>query len=114
MTSSTPSARNAAQKAFFFVLGLALLVGGSAFASPSSDTDLEEKPQVAGDIALPAWEKGACREQFDIRIWPKSTVIWLERENLKAMIADPELSEKERDELKWILVMQQAWRKTGS
>lgn len=114
MTSSTFPVQVTLRIALLSATVLAVFLARPIWASTSGDADTGEEAQVAGNIILPAWEEGACREQFDIRIWPKATVLWLERENLKALIADPELSEKERNELRWILVMQQAWRKSGS
>ncbi|MDF1825693.1 MAG: hypothetical protein P1U68_13690 [Verrucomicrobiales bacterium] len=78
------------------------------FASTSEDESTE--PQTSAGVFLPAWEAGEFRENFDIRIWPEAVVLWLEQENLRDLIADPETPMAERRELKRILAMQQAWR----
>ncbi|MBP6782655.1 MAG: hypothetical protein KA152_02625 [Verrucomicrobiales bacterium] len=43
-------------------------------------------------------------------IWPGAVKIWLEQENLRSLISDPETPEPERQSLKRILAMQRAWR----
>tara|TARA_R110000850_G_scaffold30768_2_gene84988 strand:+ start:403 stop:714 length:312 start_codon:yes stop_codon:yes gene_type:complete len=89
-----------------------LLFGGfclNSFASnPEAEFDLPEA-QVSGGVELPVWEEGASCESFDIRIWPEALIVWLERENLRDMIADPNTSEEERKALKVVLAHQRAW-----
>lgn len=70
------------------------------------------EPQRSGELELPCWEVGESREGFDIRIWPEEVVIWLEQENLRDLISDPETSEEERASLRQILAQQRAWKTT--
>ena len=92
---------------------LSLLLGASILrASTQEDEAPEPEPQSSRGIALPAWSEGEFRENFDIRIWPEAVVIWLEQENLRDLISDPATPVAERNELKRILAMQQAWRTT--
>ncbi len=69
------------------------------------------KQQVSGEVLLPVWEEEHCRESFDIRIWPYSVVMWLERENLRDLISDPDIPDEEKAQLKQVLALQNAWRK---
>lgn len=80
-------------------------------ASPSNSS---VDPRPVDDTpaqGLPCWEEGDCAEAFDVRLWPESTVLWLEQENLRDLIADPATPETEREQLRRILAMQSAWKK---
>ncbi len=79
-------------------------------ASNSDDRSNPDFPQTSVGIPLPAWEEGDVHESFDVRIWPEDVILWLEQENLRDLIADPDTPVAERNELKRILAMQQAWR----
>jgi len=92
---------------------LFLFTGFLSNASPSSDEEGAVQGQTASGLALPVWAEGECRESFDVRIWPRDVVIWLEQENLRDLIADPKTEERERHSLKRILAMQRAWRNAG-
>lgn len=61
-------------------------------------------------IELPVWRENEFHGSFDIRIWPEATVVWLEQENLRELIADPATPEEERFRLKRVLALQNAWR----
>jgi hypothetical protein len=89
-------------------IGLALL-SQSVLGSPASDEEPAVEPQRSGAIELPIWTPGECRDNFDIRIWPDETVVWLEQENMRDLIADPETPEEERKALRKILALQRAW-----
>lgn len=94
-----------AQKLAFaalFAFGL-----GVAHATPDSTAEVTP-PEKSGDIVLPAWQEGELRGEFDIRIWPEAVVAYMERENLRQMINDPNIPEEERANLRQILVMQTA------
>ncbi len=84
------------------------------FATPllfdSTSEDESSEPQTSSGIPLPIWEEGEFRENFDVRIWPEKVIIWLEQENLRDIIADPDTPVAERRELQRILAMQRAWR----
>ena len=82
-------------------------------ASPASDEGPAAGGQIVSGLALPHWEEGECRENFEIRIWPRQVSIWLEEENLRSRIVDPAIPEKERESLKRILALQRAWRVRG-
>ena len=88
----------------------ALGASPSLQGSPSTDEEEPSEPQVVSGLLLPFWEEGECRENFEIRIWPSSVVVWLEEENLRSLIADPATSEVERRSLKRVLALQRAWR----
>ena len=91
-------------------VGICLIfLPGSALASPASDEEEAVEPQRSGSIELPVWVPGECRDNFDIRIWPDETVIWLEQENMRDLIADPDTPEEERQALRKILALQRAW-----
>ena len=80
-------------------------------ASPDGGKDWENEEEIPpGEVALPAWEEGSCGDHFDTRIWPDGILLWLEQENIRAIIGDPETSAKERRELQRILALQNAWR----
>ena len=85
----------------------------SVFASPSPGEGEAAEPQVVSGLALPYWEEGECRENFEIRIWPQSVVIWLEEEQLRSLIADPATPNEERQSLRRLLALQRAWRAHG-
>lgn len=98
----------------FPLLGAVLvpLLAFSLSLRASNDEDESTEPQVSGGIELPVWQVGEARESFDVRIWPNEVVIWLEQENLRDLIADPEIPEEERTELKRVLARQLAWSST--
>lgn len=79
--------------------------------SPSSDLDLDERPeaQLSGGLELPVWGVAESREGFDVRIWPEGVLTWLEQENLRDLIADPEVTEEEKKSLREILEQQLAY-----
>lgn len=79
-------------------------------ASPPSEEEIEAEVQIVSGLALPYWEEGECRDNFEVRIWPESVVVWLEEENLRSLIADPATTEQEKQSLKRILALQRAWR----
>lgn len=83
-------------------------------ASPASDEKVENDQVTSSGLSLPIWEEGETGESFDIRIWPESVMVWLEQENLRDLIADPNTPESEKQELKRILAMQRAWRVSDS
>jgi hypothetical protein len=91
-------------------LGLTWISLPSAHASPSSGEDPSPAPD--GKIQLPLWIEGEFHECFDVRIWPDEVILWLEQENLRDLIADPETPEEERTALKQVLAQQNAWRTT--
>lgn len=97
------------KKLLLFCLLPALTCVLPVTASTTSD-ESEFEPQIESGIQLPGWEAGEPYESFDVRIWPEEVIIWLEQENLRDIIADPSTPEAERNELKRILAMQQAWR----
>lgn len=80
------------------------------FASPASNETSVIEGQVASGLALPFWGEGECRENFEVRIWPQSVMIWLEEENLRTIISDPSTPEEEKQYLKRLLALQRAWR----
>lgn len=88
------------------------LIQFPAVASPSTHSVQSNKLEFSGRIQLPSWEDTEFREDFDVRIWPDEIIRWLEQENIKDMIADPETPEEERQSLKMILAKQNAWRST--
>jgi len=94
------------------VLSLLLVVQGFTLSIPQvrASNDGEEGFEIEADTKLPAWEDDACRESFDVRLWPERVVIWLEQENLRDLIADPTRTEAERLELKRLLAVQRTWR----
>jgi len=94
------------------VLSLLLVVQGFTVSIPQvrASNDGEEGFEIEADTELPAWEDDACRESFDVRLWPERVVIWLEQENLRDLIADPTRTEAERLELKRLLAVQRTWR----
>ena len=79
-------------------------------ASPSTDEEKESESPSRDGIVLPRWEEGESIEAFDVRIWPESVMFWLEQENLRDLIADPSTPDDEKQSLKRILAMQNAWR----
>ena len=96
----------------FFIAGSLLLSGfclQSRASTPEPAPNLPE-PQMSGSLALPVWAEGEAREGFDIRIWPEDVIVWLEWDNLKDLIADPNTPEEEKQALRQILVHQKAWR----
>lgn len=99
--------------ALLLLLGDPISVLRASPASPGEDKSEDAAAAEEGDPVLPVWEEGACREAFDVRIWPLQTLTWLEQENLRDLIADESRSESERAELKRILAMQRAWRVKG-
>ncbi|MEM9284189.1 MAG: hypothetical protein AAGA96_20420 [Verrucomicrobiota bacterium] len=88
---------------------LAVFAIASQVAVGSSPDPASSQFGTTEEVQLPWWDEGECRESFDIRIWPEETVIWLERENLRDMIADPETPAQEREALKRVLALQRAW-----
>lgn len=101
-------------KMFFYSPGstvAALLFAATGLiASPASDEVPGAGGQIASGLVLPSWEEGECRENFEVRIWPQSVLIWLEEEHLRGRIADPATPDKERQSLKRLLALQRAWR----
>lgn len=95
---------------FFSGLFVVFLLSSRAIASPSTDDEVDSEVQVVSGISLPHWAEGECQENFDMSIWPGAVKIWLEQENLRSLISDPETPEPERQSLKRILAMQRAWR----
>ena len=96
----------------FFIAG-SLLLGAFCLQNRASTSEADPnlfKPQMSGSLALPIWAEGEAREGFDIRIWPEGVFVWLEWENLKDLIADPNIPEEEKQALRQILVHQKAWR----
>ena len=89
-----------------------LLCQHSVVASPPSKSSETSESQFSGRIELPSWGDNEYRECFDIRIWPKEIVLWLEQENIRDLIADPKTPEEERQALKMVLAQQNAWRST--
>lgn len=75
---------------------------------------MDSEKVTSSGLSLPVWADGESGESFDIRIWPESVMVWLEQENLRDLIADPETPESEKQELKRILAMQRAWRISDS
>src|SRR5690606_7514218 len=75
-------------------------------ASPAADEVPAPEVQIVSGLTLPYWEEGECRENFDVRIWPRPITIWLEEENLRSLIADPATPELERQSLKRVLALQ--------
>jgi len=92
------------------VIGAVFIPVAGLLASPASDDDEVTERQVVSGVSLPFWGEGECRENFEVRIWPQSVLIWLEEENLRAIIADPATPEEERQSLKRLLALQRAWR----
>ena len=95
---------------FFSGLFVVFLLSSRAIASPSTDDEVDSEVQVVSGISLPHWAEGECQENFDMSSWPGVVKIWLEQENLRSLISDPETPEPERQSLKRILAMQRAWR----
>ncbi len=95
---------------FFSGLFVVFILSSGAIASPSTDDEGDAEAQVVSGISLPHWAEGECQENFDMSIWPGAVKIWLEQENLRSLISDPETPEPERQSLKRILAMQRAWR----
>lgn len=91
-------------------LSLLAVLASAPILFASTDDDKSTDPKTSEGVTLPTWEAGEFRENFDVRIWPEVVVIWLEQENLRDLIADPETPVAERVKLKRILAMQQAWR----
>lgn len=89
------------------LLSLSFFVG--TVKASTSEIPEEVEPQVEGGLSLPCWQPDEYRGNFDIRIWPEDVVIWLEQENLKSMVRDPEIPEEERAALKRILAIQMAF-----
>lgn len=85
------------------------LIATPSLRASQGDEELDVEQEECRGILLPGWEEGACRESFDIRIWPTAVVTWLEQENLRDLIADPETPELERKALQRILALQTAW-----
>lgn len=94
------------------LLCLAMPAAPSTASPSNSSVDPRPGDDAAGG-GLPCWEEGDCAEAFDVRLWPESTVLWLEQENLRDLIADPTLPEAEREQLRRILAMQSAWKKNS-
>ena len=95
----------------FGMVSQALLTAQAVWAS-----DHPEQAELRGaadeeerKVGLPVWEDGDFRDGFDVRIWPERTVRWLERENLRDLIADPSTPAAERKALKQVLASQQQW-----
>jgi hypothetical protein len=78
--------------------------------SQAPNGDQAAESQVASGLALPFRGEGECRENVEVRIWPRSVLIWLEEENLRGRIADPATPEAERQSLKRLLALQRAGR----
>lgn len=95
---------------FITAITMVLVSASALMASPPTDEVDGSATQVVSGIPLPHWGEGECRESFDVRMWPGAVVIWLEQENLRSLISDPETPEPERQALKRILAMQRAWR----
>ena len=90
-----------------------LLHFSSMASSPASVEEEMPEAQWSGGVALPVWGVGESREGFDVRIWPNEVLVWLEQENLRDLIADPEVSEEEKKSLREILAQQQlAWNQS--
>ena len=93
--------------------GASLLISAASvylIASPGEgETFLQ--PQTSKGVILPVWGPNEMRGNIDVRIWPDDMVLWLERENLRQIIRDPEVSEEERATLKQILARQLGWNK---
>ncbi len=100
-------------KTFSLLLCAFVLTSVVANASPATGEEVSPEAQVASGLPLPYWEEGEFRDNFDVRMWPRSVVIWLEEENLRSLIADPATPDAERQSLKRILAMQRAWRVHG-
>ncbi|MEQ1839633.1 MAG: hypothetical protein ABL994_04420 [Verrucomicrobiales bacterium] len=96
------------------LIALTSLASPVLVASPASDEKMENDQVTSSGLSLPVWEEGETGESFDIRIWPESVMVWLEQENLRDLIADPNTPESEKQELKRILAMQRAWRVSDS
>ncbi|MDF1814457.1 MAG: hypothetical protein P1V20_19785 [Verrucomicrobiales bacterium] len=79
-------------------------------ASPG-EGESEAEPQVSKGITLPVWGPGEMQGNIDVRIWPDDMVLWLERENLRQMIKDPEVPLEDRQNLKQILARQLGWNR---
>lgn len=65
--------------------------------------------QRSEGFELPVWGVAESREGFDVRIWPDEVLTWLEQENLRDLIADPEVTEEEKKSLREILEQQLAY-----
>ena len=100
-------------KTFSLLLCSVVLAVNVSNLPAATDEELFPEAQVSSGLPLPYWEEGEFRENFDVRIWPRSVVIWLEEENLRSLIADPATPETERQSLKRTLAMQRAWRVHG-
>lgn len=84
-----------------------LLVPTASLASPVAEETESAELQTAEGVELPRWIEGEMHENFDIRIWPEGVVIWLEQENLRDLIADPDLPDAERESLQQVLAHQE-------
>lgn len=96
-----------------FRVTVAIVVSLPVFllAVPGEEGPIVSTPESDRDgIELPVWRDNEFHESFDIRIWPEATVVWLEQENLRELIADPATPDEERFRLKRILALQNAWR----
>ncbi len=93
-------------------LVFAFLLSGNGLlpASPSPSSVDPRNDGTQPSTSLPAWGETDCSEAFDVRLWPESTVLWLEQENLRDLIADPSTPEPDREQFRRILAMQQAWK----
>lgn len=87
----------------FFWIVVSPPAGMATDEERSTEGDAGSEEDVAG---LPAWEEEDFRDGFDVRIWPERIVMWLEQENLRDLIADPNTPEEERKSLKQVLAMQ--------
>lgn len=88
----------------------ASMLSGLLFASPSNSSVDPRPDDEAARTGLPCWEDGDCVEAFDVRLWPEATIVWLEQENLRDLIADPTTPVADREQFKRILAMQKAWK----
>lgn len=79
-------------------------------SSPSNSSVDARQEDEGAQTELPCWEDGDRLEAFDVRLWPDATVVWLEQENLRDLIADPATPEADREQFKRILAMQRAWK----
>jgi hypothetical protein len=97
-------------RSLFTVVLFAWFPRAALFASQAEEGGTASGAQIVSGLAMPHWGEGECRENFEVRIWPKSTLIWLEEENLRSLIADPATPDGERQSLKRLLALQRAWR----
>jgi len=97
-------------RSLFAAIFLGLFPCAALFASQAEEGGTASGAQIVSGLAMPYWGEGECRENFEVRIWPKSTLIWLEEENLRSLIADPATADGERQSLKRLLALQRAWR----